>query len=197
MVPPVRFFCTAALVLGVVAMTRVCVAQTSESPGKQTTPPAAQSTQATTDQKPQLTTATYDDWTVSCRTAQASNETNCDMTQVQTIKGQKNPVGQVTFARTAKDGPILLVVQIPPTLWIESGVKFAFDEKDPGFPVTVKWCAPSRCFAQSELSKDQIAKLKARADPATIEYKEASQHEVSLPVSFKGFGPAFEAIQKK
>jgi invasion protein IalB len=179
--------------IGAATMAGVSMAQTQPSPGKQASPPSNPAAESTS---PQLTTATYDDWTVACRTAK-ENETNCEMTQFQTIKGQKNPVGQVTFARTTKDGPVILVVQIPPTLWMETGVKFVFDEKDPGFPVTVKWCAPSRCLAQIELSKDQIAKLKARTDQASIDYKEATQREVTLPVSFKGFAPAFEAIQKR
>jgi invasion protein IalB len=184
----------ALAVVGFAAMVVGSLAQTSQPAGKQASPSP---TQPTSSEVPQLTTATYDDWTVSCRTSKDSGETSCEMTQVQTIKGQKNPVGQVTFTHTAKDAPITLVVQIPPTLWIETGVKVTFDEKDPGFPVTVKWCAPSRCFAQSELSKDQIAKLRARTDPATIEFKEASQRQVSLPVSFDGFASAFEAILKK
>jgi invasion protein IalB len=187
---------TFALV-GAVAIATVSIAQTPQSSGKQASPPPGRDTQSTAAQTPQLTTATYDDWTVACRTAPDSNETNCEMTQFQTIKGQKNPVGQVTFARTKKDGPIVLVVQIPPTLWIETGIKFAFDEKDQGFPVMVKWCAPSRCLAQIDLSQDQIAKLKARTDQASIDYKEATQRDVTLPVSFKGFAPAFDAIQKR
>jgi invasion protein IalB len=172
-----------------IASIGVWLSGVSHAEDAKSTAPAAE------PEKPQLTTATYDDWTVSCRIVQ--EEPACEMTQVQTIKGQKNPVGQVTFAKTKKDSPVVLVIQIPPTIWLETGVKFAFDDKDNGFPVTLKWCAPSRCFAQIELTKDQIAKLKARTDPASIEYKEASQRDVVLPVSFKGFAPAFDALQKK
>jgi invasion protein IalB len=145
----------------------------------------------------QRTTATFDDWTVSCATPPEDSKKACEMVQVQTVKDQQTPLGTITIGRIRKDGPFKIVFQIPPTVWIESGVKFVLDDKDPGLPASLKWCINTRCLAEADLPDSLVTKLRTRTDPAKLAYKEATQRDVLIPVSFKGFGPAIEYMQKQ
>src|SRR5258705_11730884 len=74
-------------------------------------------------QEPQRTTATYDDWTVSCEKP-AQREKLCEVVHTQTIQGQPNPVGQIVVRRPSKNEPFKILLQVPPNVWLQTGVKF-------------------------------------------------------------------------
>jgi invasion protein IalB len=149
-------------------------------------------------QEPQRTAATYGDWTVSCVMAQPpEDQRSCEMVQSQTIPGQPNPVGQITLRRPAKNDPFRIFFQIPANVWLQTGVKFVSDDKESGLVATFKWCIPSRCLADADLNDAALKKLRARTDPGRVEFKDATQHDVTLPVSFKGFAPALDLMQSR
>jgi invasion protein IalB len=151
---------------------------------------------AATAQAPQRITATYDDWTMSCSKAAESPKT-CEMVQIQTLEGQGSPVGQITIGRATKDGPLKLVIQVAPNVSLDAGLKFTSDEKEPALPATFRWCTNTRCLAERDLSADAAAKLRKITEPGKLEYKEANQRDVVIPVSFKGFAPAYDLLLKE
>jgi invasion protein IalB len=146
-------------------------------------------------QVPTRISATYEDWTVSCSKT-ADTPKFCEMAQIETLTGQSSAVGQISIGRPAKDGPLKLVIQIPPNVWIDAGLKFTFDDKEPALPAAFRWCTATRCLAERDLSPEATAKLR-KSELGKIEYQEASRHGVSMPVSFKGFGPAFDLLLKE
>jgi invasion protein IalB len=144
-------------------------------------------------QMPQRTTATYDDWTISCTTA-SGGERSCELVQSQIIQGQATPASQITIARSSKGGPFMIFFQVPPKVWLQTGVKLQTDDKDPGITATFRWCTPTRCLADADLPDAAIKKLNQFADPGHLSWKDASQQDVNVPVSFKGFSPAVNAM---
>src|SRR4051812_32965083 len=72
-------------------------------------------------QTPQRTTATYDDWTVSCTVTAA--EKSCELAQAQLSQGQSSPTSQITIGRLANQGPLKAIFQVPPNVWLLSGVR--------------------------------------------------------------------------
>src|SRR4029077_11374092 len=122
-------------------------------------------------QAPQQTTATYGDWTVVCGNTPGGQK-SCELVHTQTIQGHPNPVGQITISRLSKTEPFKILIQIPPNVWLQTGVKFIFDDKDSGLSATLRWCAPTRCLADAALTDETIKKLHARTEPGRVEFKE-------------------------
>jgi len=147
-------------------------------------------------QTPQRIVMVYDDWTVSCVTGSEGRKT-CEMVQTQTTQDQPNPVGQITISRPAKSEPYKIFFQVPANVWLEGGIKFTVDEKEPGLVAAFGWCIPSRCLADARLTDTTIKRLRARTEPGHEKYKDAAQHDISLMVSFKGFNAALDWMEKQ
>ena len=156
----------------------------------QTTPPAAPGA-------PQRTTATYEDWTVRCETQGTPAVKSCEMLQAVNIQGQSNPITQIAIGKATKTEPLKLVLLVPINVWLPTGVKLMIDDKDPGLAAAYKRCVPAACFADVELKDDVVKKMRARTENGRLEFKDATQKDVAMPVSFKGFGQAFDALAKE
>lgn len=145
-------------------------------------------------QSPQRTTATYDDWTVRCEV----NDTvkTCEMAQAMQIKGQAQPVTQIAIGRQAKNDPMKIVFQVPINVWLPTGVKLVADDKDPGIVGTYRRCLPGACIADSELKDDVVKKLRGLTENGKLQFKDGGLQDVAIPISFKGFGQAYDAMLK-
>ncbi len=150
---------------------------------------------AASAQTPQRTTATYDDWTVRCD--MRDNVKTCEMAQTVQIQGQPNPLTQIAIGRPTRNDPLKIVFQVPINVWLPSGVKLATDDKDPGLLASYKRCLPVGCFADVELKDDLLKKLRGMVDNGKLQFKDAAQQDVSIPVSFKGFDQALDAMTKQ
>lgn len=144
-------------------------------------------------QAPRLTTATYDDWTVRCEVRETVK--SCEMEQTSQVQGQ--PVSQVAIGRPNKTEPLRIVFQVPINVWLPAGVTLVLDDKDPGISATFKRCVGNGCFADTDLRDDVVKKLRARTQNGKLLFKDATQREVTIPVSFNGFAAAFDAMAKE
>jgi invasion protein IalB len=155
-------------------------------------PPAGGST------PPQQTTATYEDWIVRCETQPGPPPQKfCEMVQFTQVKGGGSVISQVAIGRPVKGQPVKLVIQLPIGVWLPTGIKLFTGAKDPGLLTTFKRCLPSACFTDAEINADTIRKFRTTAEAGQIQFKDGNQKDASLPVSFKGFGTAFDALQKE
>jgi invasion protein IalB len=149
-------------------------------------------------QAPQRTTATYEDWTVRCETPAASPaQKSCEMVQTTQMQGQAAPVTQIAIGRPLKTDPLRLVIGVPVNVWLATPAKLVYDDKQPGLAAAFTRCVPQGCFADTTLSDDMIKRLRARTDAGRLEFKDSTQRDVAFPVSFKGFGQAFDALMKE
>jgi invasion protein IalB len=155
-------------------------------------PPPAQSA-------PQQTTATYEDWIVRCETQPGPPPQKfCEMVQFTQMKGQGGGViSQIAIGRPVKGQPVKLVIQLPIGVWLPTGIKLAVGAKDPGLLTTFKRCIPAACFADAEIKDDTIRKFRTATEAGQIQFKDGNQKDGTLPVSFKGFGTAFDALAKE
>jgi invasion protein IalB len=148
-------------------------------------------------QAPQRTTATYQDWTVRCETRGTPPAKSCEMVQAVTAQGQASPVTQVAVGRASKTDPVKMVFQLPVNVWIPAGVRFTYDPKATPLAAAFRWCVPAGCFADLDLKDDMVKRLRGLAAQGRFEFKDAGQRDVAIPVSFKGFGQAFDALSKE
>jgi invasion protein IalB len=147
---------------------------------------------------PQQTTATYEDWIVRCETHQGPpQQKTCEMVQYTQMKGQTGIISQVAIGRPVKGQPIKLVIQVPIGVWLPTGVKLAIGAKDAAIAASFKRCLPAGCFSDADIKDDTIRKFRAMTEAGQIQFKDAAQKDVSLPVSFKGFGAAWDALSKE
>lgn len=149
-------------------------------------------------QAPQRTTATYEDWTVRCETrAEPPNPKTCEMVQSTQVQGQPGPVTQIGIGRASKTEPLKIVFQVPINVWLPTGVKFVPAEKEAPLVSPFKRCVPAACLADSDLKDDVVRKLRTATENGKLEFKDAAQRDVAIPVSFKGFAQAFDALSKE
>jgi invasion protein IalB len=170
------------------------------APAQHPAPAQAQAPQqpAPVDQNPQRTTASYGDWVVRCEvTAGPPPVKNCDMEQLAQVQGQANPISRVAIPLPAKGEPAKLFVQLPINVSFSAPLKIVADSKDAGITTPFRRCVPAGCFAEVELKDDVQKKFRASAEPGKILFKDAAEREVAIPLSFKGFAQAFEALLKQ
>jgi invasion protein IalB len=125
------------------------------------------------------------------------NQKLCEMAQSTQLQGQPNPVTQIAIGRANKSEPIKIIFQVPINVWLPSGVKLAYTEKEAPLAAAFKRCVPAACLADSEIKDDLVRKLRAATENGKLEFKDAAQRDVAVPVSFKGFAQAFDAMTKE
>lgn len=145
-------------------------------------------------QTPQRTTATYEDWTVRCEVVNAAK--SCEMVQAMQIRGQAQPVTQIAIGRPTKTEPLKVVFQVPINVWLPAGVKLVSDDKDPGIIGGYRRCLPGACIAEADLKDETIKRLRSLTENGKLQFKDGAQQDVAIPVSFKGFGQAYDAMLK-
>jgi invasion protein IalB len=150
----------------------------------------------------QSTTATYEDWTVRCLTsAGPPPQKLCDMEQLSHLQSKEQPFSRAAISHPEKGKPIALIVQVPVNVWLATGIRIEIDGKDAGKDASLSApftrCGPAGCFAEIALNAAAIQKFRAGTAPATIVFANAAQGPVTIPLSFKGFGQAFDALAKE
>lgn len=145
-------------------------------------------------QAPQRTTATFDDWTVTCV---GETQKTCEITSAQPDQGQ-GIASQITISRVSNGQSLKISVQIPPNVWLSSGITLSGDSKSGGIVAPFRWCVSGRCLADVEVKQEQIEKLSGLGDQSgLLIFKVATQQDQKILVSFKGLGRAFDFFLKE
>jgi invasion protein IalB len=144
----------------------------------------------------QSTSATYDDWVVRCATQGTPPQKVCDMEQLTQVQGKTTPLSRVAIARPVKGQPIKLVIQLPVNVWLPTAVRLQLNDKDPGSTSPFAYCVPAGCFTEVDLTDELQRKFRSATEAGRIAFKDAAQRDIAIPLSFKGFGQAFDALSK-
>lgn len=147
--------------------------------------------------EPQQTSATYDDWVVQCQMrAGPPVEKACEMQQVTQaqVQGSSRPFSRLVIPRPEKGQPVKLVVQVPVNVSFHTDVHILTGEADPGLSAPFAQCVPSGCFAEFELKDETIKRLGAISTPGKLTFADAGGREIAVPISFKGFIQAYDAL---
>jgi invasion protein IalB len=160
----------------------------------------APSVQATPSNEPQRTTATYDDWIIQCQTQTGPPlHKLCEMTQVAQVEaqGKSQPFSRVIIPRPAKDQPSTLVVQVPVNVSFSTNVRVQSSDGDQGLAASFARCVPDGCFADFEIKDEALKKFRSASATGKVSFTDAGGRGLSVPLSFKGFGNAYDALMKE
>lgn len=166
------------------------------------TPPAAPGAVAApaAGEKPQRTTASYDDWILQCdRRVGPPAEKTCEIAQVVQVQlqGKNVPFSLVGIPRPATPKAIRMLVQLPVNVSLKGNVVLQSDKADPGVAVPFARCVVSGCVAEFDLKEDVVKKLRNAAGAGSITFKNANEQDMVVPLSLKGLGPALDALVKE
>lgn len=142
---------------------------------------------------PDMTSETYGDWVLRCQAVNGVKR--CEISQTIMMQGQSSPIALIAFGRDKKTDPIKLVIQLPTNITIAGGVKTVMAADGP-VDLNFRRCFPIGCFADASLDDGTVAKLKAQTAPGSVKFKDATEREISLPLSTKGLGLAIDALAK-
>jgi len=167
-------------------------------PAKPTPPAPAPQAQPPAGDAPQRTTASYGDWVLQCVTTNSSPpELVCDIAQVTQLQGKNVPFSRVAVAHPEKGKPVKLVVQVPINVSYATQVRVATADDDPGIAAPFANCTPNGCFAEFELKDDLLKKMHDATSVGKLSFADAAGQTVTVPISFNGFGQAYDALAKK
>ena len=146
--------------------------------------------------QPDNTTATYGDWVLRCQQSVAARV--CEIVQTLEQQGQRGPIALVAIGRPVKDEPVKLVIQVPPNLSLgdKVGVRVSVADKDEATAIFQR-CLPGGCFAEVALSDDVFKRWRGFSEAGQMRYLDAGKREVALPLSFRGFPAAAEALLRE
>lgn len=146
-----------------------------------------------------MTTATFGDWLLRCRPAEADKPARvCEVVQTVMIQGQSAPFAQLAFGRIAPDDALYFTAVLPTNVTFPSVLRVALDEQDTA-PVAVPWtrCLPGGCFASLAMKDDVLARWRTRDEGGRITFKNGAGQDASVAISFKGLGRALDALAKE
>ncbi len=139
------------------------------------------------------TTATYDDWVVQCVSVAGSPKA-CDMVQIAQVQGRNAPFSRVAIAHPERGKPLKLSVEVPPNVTALAEMHIQTSDSDPGLAAPFDRCLPAGCVAQFVIPDDELRRFRAAGKPGKITFKIANGRAIAIPLSFKGFDQAFDAL---
>jgi invasion protein IalB len=174
----------------------VALAQTPKEAKEPAKAPASSPTPVSST--PDRTTASFGDWVVRCDAAPAAGQRVCEVAQAMTVQSQSAPIAQIAFGRAKRGEPMRATVVLPVAVTLTAKPKIV-SEKDDKSPIELTWqrCIPGGCIASATVADDLMARLGARTEPAGIAFKDAAEHDVAVPLSFRGLTQALAALAKE
>ncbi|MBV2142460.1 invasion associated locus B family protein [Falsochrobactrum sp. TDYN1] len=133
---------------------------------------------------------TYQDWTVTCQTQNASSVCAMRQDQNSTQTGQR--VLTVEF-RNVDGGKIDGVLLMPFGLDLAKGASLKIDDAT-GPDLAFSTCLPQGCLTPVTFDAKQVTALKAGTDLNVTTTALSPSQPVAFKVSLKGFGAAFDRI---
>ena len=120
----------------------------------------------------------------------------CEMVQATQMSGQTQPTTQIVIGRQSKDGPLKVVFQVPINVSLAAGVKLAAEGEQADITSNFSHCVPTGCFAVTDLKENVVKKLRGLTTNGKFQFKDSTEREIAIPVSFKGFAEAYDALTK-
>jgi invasion protein IalB len=118
------------------------------------------------------------------------------LTQAQ-IQGKTQPFSRAFIPQPLKGMPVALFIQVPTNVSFASKVKIQTGDSDQGVEVPFARCVPEGCFADFSISDEVLKKFHAASGSGKLSFADAGGNPIGVPMSFNGFGKAYDALIKE
>lgn len=149
--------------------------------------------------EPRLTTASYGDWVLRCMRVGAENALRlCEVAQTMQVQGRPDPVAQIAVGRLPNQEDLRVTILLPANVSFPSSVRIT-QAKDNGNGLELAWrrCIPGGCLADAAAPEAVLESWRGADEAARITFKDAESREITVPLSFRGLGPALDALAKE
>jgi invasion protein IalB len=153
---------------------------------------------------PQIETTAFGAWALRCRKvapkaekAGTSPERSCEISETLEAQDHSGPVAKLSIGRPGGKGSLHAIVILPNNVSFPSSVFIRADDKDI-WGVRLDWvrCIPGGCFAETSLADATVAHWHGLDSTGAIVFTDSTGEQVTLSMSFRGFGPAIDALNK-
>ncbi len=155
--------------------------------------PAPLAAQSEADQDSAETeTLQFDDWTLWCRPASATQPRTCRMHQQAIAEDGGKPVLKFLVGRFGPEKVLGAVIFVPIGVRLPPGLGIQVDKR-PLRTYPFEICGPKSCQARAILEADLLKDLKAGLT-GHVKFQNAAGQVLVVPVSLKGFSAALRAL---
>ena len=145
----------------------------------------------------QTTSATYSDWVFQCVNNGTPPKKTCDIAQVTQVRGKNITFSRVAIESAVKGKPEKLIIQLPVNVSLHDPVEVQIPGTPPStLAAPFDHCVPAGCFASAQIKDDVLKKFNATEGMGKVTFKDAAERDIAVPMSFKGFHQAFDALSK-
>lgn len=168
------------------------------TPAPATAPAQPEAKKPAAEAKPEagnISTISFGDWNLRCR-ADASPR-YCEISQTIEAQDKAGPIAKISVGRPSPGANLHAIIILPNNVSFPSSVFIRTDVNDK-WGVELNWlrCIPGGCFADAELSDATLAHWHSLDTIGNIIFRDAAGDEISLPMTFHGFGQALDAFNK-
>ena len=112
--------------------------------------------------------------------------------------GEQTIQAQFAVGRLASGEP-LRITSMPPVNVTFQTIPKMLSEGIQAVSVDLAWmrCISSGCFASAIVNDVALRKLKTGTTSGRVEYRDAGNQKIKLPISFRGFSEALEALGRE
>lgn len=153
-----------------------------------------------------IVTTAFGDWALRCRKESEKKEKAkdapkedraCEISETLEAQDHSGPLAKLSIGRPGGKGDLTAIIILPNNVSFPSSVHIRSDDKDI-WGVRLDWirCIPGGCFAQTTLADATVHYWHGLNTTGAIVFKDSSGENVSLPMSFRGFGEALDALNK-
>ena len=135
---------------------------------------------------------TFDDWELRCETPAGAQAEQCAIVQNVAAEDRPSISLVVIVLKTADQKSRLLRVVAPLGVLLPAGLGLKVDDADIGRAGFVR-CLTTGCVAEVVMEDGLVNQLKG-GQTATFIVFQTPEEGIGIPVSLKGFGPAFDAL---
>jgi invasion protein IalB len=153
--------------------------------------------------QPERTSAQFGDWTVQCAIVNPGSRRVCEMAQTVQDQQRQQAVAVIAVGRAAKDQPVKLAARVPVNVQVTHPVRLQLEGNAGADTLTLGFerctISPLGCFAETQLREEVLRRLRARAadQGGRLVWRDAAGGEAAVPISFRGFAAAYEALLRE
>lgn len=113
--------------------------------------------------------------------------------------GKDTPVDKAAPNKDAKseEKTTRLIILVPVNVTIAPGVEVVTDAAKPHLNLAFKTCIQAACFAQLELTADEMQAFRGLTKPGQLIFTDPGGKPVPVELSFKGLDQALDALAKR